>query len=146
MVLYLVATYIAAVAAAVLVIRLWRRSAVIRAVAVLCLLALPLAPYAVVAMQTAVWLPSLMHAAVQEPMLMIHQPSDIYDARVIRIWPRGAVVYIVVDEHGSPPAYDGFLVTLVRSGGKWKYSGDWDIVWSDTGSAHGNVFPPYPAG
>jgi hypothetical protein len=69
--------------------------------------------------------------------------SDVVDIKVLRLLPHKATVYIVAKGYGTPTNYDGLLIWLVRENGKWKYTGDYAAAWSDTGSADGNVFPPY---
>ncbi len=40
--------------------------------------------------------------------------------------------------------YAGNIVTLTKHSNVWSFAGKYDTVWSTSGSADGNIFPPYP--
>ena len=109
------------------------------------LLALPLAPYAIVEAQTRIYAKSVL-PAVRQAMRQIGFEDQIRDLKVLSIWRAGAKIYVVTPCMGSTSDYRACVVELRKSGNEWKFKeGTDEIVWSDGGSAHGNIFPPYPS-
>ena len=111
--------------------------------AVLAILLLPLSPYAGVEVLTAALGPELLAAA---------QRFEGWDARRVPVvsykvlWAGigEAQLYLVVPCDEPPhDEHAGYLIRLRRSGRGWSAVDSLDIVWSDCGSAEGNVFPPY---
>lgn len=108
------------------------------------LILLPLVPYAVVALQTAVMLHWLQPGLTRAIAADFGKPTHPRIVRVLRVFP-SPVVYAVLPctgmvEHGEV----GALYTFRRSHGGWEWDGVPDCAWSDCGSADGNTFPPYP--
>lgn len=121
------------------------RPVTFRVLAVAILLIMPLLPYGIVDLQTILYRQHLAAAVKQamcNPMLC---DFDITNLRVIRKWPRRAVVYVIVSGRGESSECAGFTLELVRVDGQWRPSENWDVIWADGGNAHGNVFPPYPS-
>jgi hypothetical protein len=113
----------------------------------LVLLSLPLIPYALVAFQTALFLPSLrpaLQAAVASEYGSEVQPSII---RVLRIYPV-PVVYAVIpcDDGVTETSRVGLVYRFEQAEEGWRWDRVPDAAWSDCGSAQGNTFPPYPEG
>jgi hypothetical protein len=116
-------------------------------VTVALLLLLPLAPYAIVTIQTVVMLPWLQPAltkAMEEDYGKGVHPRIV---RVLRVVPV-SVVYAVLPCWETRRTVDkrevGALFTFQRSHGAWQWDGVPDCAWSECGSADGNTFPPYP--
>lgn len=91
--------------------------------------------------------------AVRAGLLEDGEGTQIDETHVLAVTPFGAAVYVVVpcSDLDSMVA-DGqaaFVVRLVLRRGHWTlmdYSDSSDpveVVWSDCGSADGNIFPPY---
>lgn len=140
---YFFVTYSIVVVSAVRMLKLRLARPLAVKLVIAALLGAPLAPYGVVQIQTPIFKDALLKPARAEHMVFDNS-SVVCDAKVLRVLPRSALLYVVVsDKIGTD--YAGFTVRLVRSGGEWKYCGDIDCIWSDSGSAHGNVFPPYAA-
>lgn len=106
------------------------------------LLSLPLLPYVLVAVQTALFLPSLRPAIRQAAHDATMIGDDTVPHRILWITP--TVCYAVVRD----PSTDSttrwqaeFVITLRRTPTGWRLH-KWDAVWSNTGSADGNTFPP----
>lgn len=109
------------------------------------LLILPLIPYAVVEVQTHVYAKSLI-SAVQEAMHQIGFEDRIRSLKVLSVSRRTVTIYVVTPCLDSDSDYRACTVELVRTQNGWKFrEGSDEIVWSDCGSAHGNIFPPYPS-
>jgi hypothetical protein len=109
-------------------------------------LLLPLAPYVIVESQTAVLGPRL-RAEVQRALRDIDGGNgEIHSLRVLSV--RGGDVAAYVVSPCSPHLTRGrraaSVIHLRNSEGGWRYTGDWETVWSQCGNADGNVFPPYP--
>ena len=109
-------------------------------------LLLPLWPYAQVAWQTQQHRNELLPAFMKEAKHTISgeltTPPLVF--RVLEFTPRRAVVY--AEEHCVLEDIDGrsgWTMTLKKRERGWEFS-DYDAVWSDCGSAEGNIFPPYP--
>lgn len=72
----------------------------------------------------------------------------IRDFKVLSISNLTASVYVVSSCQGDnrfyDPGYAGSILYFVKEDGIWRYSGKEYIIWSDCGSANGNIFPPYP--
>jgi len=149
MVLYLLTAYCIVTVAAVLVLRRVYVHKAAREIAFMVLFFLPLAPYGAVWLQTAIYGKAVLAPIKATMPQMNGQPDDIQEIRVLRVWPNSATVYVIVAgsdiDHPDRPGA-GFVVRLVKSGDRWRCSGEWDVVWADGGSADGNVFPPYGYG
>lgn len=116
------------------------------------LLLLPLLPYAIVAAQTALFLPTMRRPVLQVLLDAGISDGNISALRVLTITPRQSVVEVIepctggmnIDFKGRPLTGEAAeTVTLVRRGLVWRVK-DYDTVWSNCGSADGNTFPPYP--
>jgi hypothetical protein len=111
--------------------------------------AVPLTPYAVVECQTALCRTSLM-PAIRQALHETGSTDHILLFKVLSWRPTSARAYVVTPCWGADgrsfSANDRAAVTyeLVRTPQGWAFNGNWDAVWSDCGSAHGTVFPPYP--
>lgn len=106
-------------------------------------LAIPLSPYCLVEVQTRLIAPS-MTVPVQCEATKIGI-NRIVMMKVVRIWPGWARVYIIGTGSIQSRCYSGELLDFTRSQQTWRFNGHWSTVWSDCGSADGNVFPPYAA-
>ena len=107
------------------------------------ILLIPLIPYVVVELQTRFVGPSLASTVRSEATRT--GLDEIAMMKVIRFRPGFAKVYIVGRSSIQPQCFSGETLEFVRSGHEWRFIGSWDTVWSDCGSADGNVFPPYAA-
>jgi len=147
-VVYLVFTYLIVFGAVRLALRLvslhlpvTRR---VRGVTLAVLLPLPLVPYGVVAVQTAVYGPTLRQAVFacrKEWMGEPDRPSTV--VRVLRVTPDTASVLVIIKNGPGLDQTNGEVIHLLRAAdGAWRFAG-WDVHWSSIGSADGNVFPPY---
>lgn len=128
------------------------------AISVVGLLAGPLVPYGIVEAQTIVYWQALA-PAVRSALTQVGEPGDIVSMKVLRIRPGQATVYVVTQSYRLGHAelsyaesdipkfgYTADVMTFARLGNTWKFQEDsWSCVWSDFGSADGNVFPPYPS-
>lgn len=114
------------------------------------LLMLPFFPYVRVAYLTAKYKDMLMPAVAglaQEQAWTKENPIHI--VRVLAVSDRAAQVYVVGTCHGGMTAassqlvgLDGWVLRAMKTSEGWRYQSH-DIVWSDCGSAEGNIFPPY---
>lgn len=144
---YLFLAYTAVAIALVLLRRLWEKSSPVRWVLFIGILLAPFLPYVVVATQTAL-LGNTLRPAVRQAMLDTGMmDSEIVTMRVLSLSPWRAKVY-VTEYCGSRPetrksAQVGEIITLRLTPAGWKLA-EWDVVWSECGSAEGNTFPPYP--
>lgn len=105
---------------------------------------LPLTPYVWVGVLTA-YARGGLNGVVHSSMISVGDPGPILEEHVISITRGKAVVYVV-----TPCGTSGSrrrmatLFTFIRRDGRWAFDGDWETVWSQCGSANGNVFPPFP--
>lgn len=144
-IIYLISSYILMVSIAILIVkRRYIRNTIVLTAVIFALFAAPLVPYGVVELQTRIYRNSLLQPtreAMSHMNLPGFQQSNIRNFKVLRKYPHSAIVYVVFTFDDSE--YDGSIAWFTQSGKEWKYTGKWDVVWSDAGSAHGNVFPPY---
>ncbi len=108
----------------------------------------PLLPYAAVEGQTIVLQP-LLRPAISAALREDGEHDRYKNCKVLLLTPWAAMVYVVSEvSPGLPekPYNTGFTMTLVPTRHGWIKQGEMDCVWSDGGSADGNVFPPYPTG
>jgi len=163
-ILYLVVTYsgVLVLASAISILGTWltarqisktqsyslaKRWAVVYLSLLLLLLFLPIFPYLLVEYQTThyhrILLPPTTHS-LQELGLSDH----ILFFKVLSLQRGRARVYVVVPctpvGRSRTDECCGLTMVLKRTLLGWEFQGDWDAVWSDCGSADGNVFPPYP--
>jgi hypothetical protein len=108
------------------------------------LLAGPFVPHACVELDTLVTLPYLaaeLRRAVRSEFPM----EQVLSSKVLRFPGPSLRVYVVLR---SAPAFGGarsaVVLSFARERGVWVYTGNWDAVWAEAGSASGTVFPPYP--
>jgi hypothetical protein len=119
------------------------------------LLLAPLLPYAVVECQTAVLWP-ILSEPTRKALLDDGFSDRIVFHKVLLACPGWTKVYVVTpclsresESYASDSGeYRGTVAWLVWRSRGWKIAGDpnysnWGAVWSDCGSASGNVFPPY---
>ena len=112
----------------------------------------PLSPYALVEAQTLAFgrgMRSEVLRIFDECGTCGNSDEPITTLRVLRVTPYSAIIYYVQPCAGSTPhegGSSGCWVELRRERGQWVFSGQFDAVWSDCGSAKGNTFPPYPDG
>lgn len=107
---------------------------------------LPLLPYAAVEAQTHLYLPAL-RGAVADAVQEINGAPTFRSAKVLGITQRSCRVYVVTPCLAAAALGSGWrgeVLRLSRSGAGWSYTGV-ETVWSDCGSASGNIFPPYPS-
>lgn len=117
----------------------------------LLIVALPGLPYLVVETQTSLFKGELTAPAKQT--LKAYQDSQtIVTFKVLDMSPHYADVYVVVpcklsEELNQPRKYVAYVLPLEKKSGRWMSLTDkavmQDAVWSDCGSADGNIFPPY---
>jgi heme/copper-type cytochrome/quinol oxidase subunit 2 len=111
-------------------------------------LSLPLVPYARVELNTRLALPAL-QPAVEEAALALTGNRHVRSVKGLSLEGSDARVHIVSPcsmEYPTPQkGWTADVVTLVHEGSGWRYNGYYDTVWSDCGSASGNIFPPYPS-
>jgi hypothetical protein len=110
------------------------------------LLLLPLIPYGIVESRTMLSARGLM-PAVRSALAEVYSEPNVATLKVLSCTDLRAEVYVVTPE---PPVegqtgFEGEVITLHKRGGVWTFNGDYRTVWSDSGSADGNIFPPYPA-
>lgn len=115
---------------------------------VIGLIMLPFLPYAVVGAQTRLYGRKFVPVVRKALANGGGNPGDpIYILRVLKLTPWDADIYIV-----QPMVCVGETQTGERAGcvlhfrrvsQRWQYQ-DFDCVWADCASAHGNTFPPYP--
>lgn len=149
---YLLVCYFVVGAAAFVVLKQARRPPPprrrkVRCLAVVALGILPLVPYAVVEGQTRALAGALL-PATRTALRTVGDTTSVRAFRVLRVGPLGATTYVVVPcatDPGEPTCYSGLLFRFTRTRGAWTFTGSWDAVWSDCGSASGNVLPPYRA-
>lgn len=113
------------------------------------LILLPFLPYLCVECQTMVarrWCETTIQRAVcategwQAPILQL---------KVLRLSSHHMQVYVVTKcrslvSTGNGNQCAGMVYKLKWVHGQWVFTGDWEVIWSECGSAKGNVFPPYP--
>ncbi|MHB0913313.1 MAG: hypothetical protein ACYC2Y_07700 [Armatimonadota bacterium] len=109
------------------------------------LLVLPLLPYGIVETQTSLIGPQLVDSAKEalKQTGWYVEPVEISDLKILFATPNHILVYVVT------PAKSGYCADIIDlakrcRGPKYRLSG-WSTVWSDSGSAHGIIFPPYPS-
>ena len=108
---------------------------------------LPLFPYALVEGQTLLCRAALM-PATRQALRELYSKDQILWFKVLSISPRKARVYVVTPCWDTPPLSNSRdrvaqWIDLRRTAQGWRFNGNWDAVWSECGSASGNVFPPY---
>ncbi len=153
MLMYLVASYLIGLFVVLVVSRYlrgrWsgspRRRCVVLACLAVIVVAVPLAPYAVVEGRTRMYARSL-SPAVHQAMRQIGFEDAIRSLKVLSISHSKAVVYVVTPCMHSKSDYRACTVELMNARSRWRFrEGSDRIVWSDCGSADGNIFPPYPS-
>lgn len=111
------------------------------------LLILPLLPYLLVEHQTTryrrILLPTTVHS-LKELGLSDH----ILFFKILSAHHNRALLYVVIPctpiGRSRTDECCGITIRLHKSSLGWEFRDEWDAVWSDCGSADGNVFPPYP--
>ena len=106
------------------------------------LLFLPVAPYALVAAQTALFLPSLRSAVLQAASDTGMMDDDVVPNRIFWLTPTDCYVAVREPFGETPPiSQTENVIHLRRSSSDWRLH-DWYTAWSEVGSADGNTFPP----
>lgn len=106
---------------------------------------LPLAPYAVVESRTAYWRASLLPATQQALAEISGGSEPMLSFKVLSVQQNQAEVYAVtLRRNPKPLCASGLAMTLAKTAKGWQFTGNYRAVWSDCGSASGNIFPPYP--
>lgn len=114
---------------------------------------LPLMPYVVVETQTNLFR-SAYTSQIQQTLNADGDSTKIVTLKVLIVSPAYVDVYVVVPcealpEHHPRNGYIAYVLPLEKRHGRWVSATDkdtmMDAVWSDCGSADGNIFPPYPA-
>ena len=110
------------------------------------LLLLPLLPYVVVETQTLFLGRSVLPIA-RKAMRQIGYDEHVRSLRVLSSRPGWRKVYVVIPCTGlESSGFSGFVIEVARANGKWGFiTGTDQCIWTDCGSADGNVFPPYPS-
>ena len=109
------------------------------------LVALPWTPYAVVESQTRIFATGMV-SPIQEGLRESGWSGEFKSLKVLYVTPSRALVYTVSASvpHDPQSGCYASTVELGRSQNAWGYrNGSELIVWSDTGSARGIIFPPY---
>ena len=129
--------------------QLLRKSKMSRRLKIAALVVAPLLPYARVSAQTALFQRALMPAfrAASTDLNGGWQAPTIF--RILSVSSSRATVYAVNScsgVMGSDAKNDAIGETLEfkKTRDKWQFTGNYDTIWSDCGSAEGNTFPPYP--
>ena len=150
LVAYFVVTYGCVISVCVALALLLRRSKtnlIWRLAFVAVLLGVPLVPYLRVALQTAAHKEELMPAFRTASTEVNGDWEAPFIFRVLSIDSAHAIVYSVDScaamTHTKGNA-GGTTWELKKTPRGWKFTGNYDAVWSDCGSAEGNTFPPYP--
>jgi hypothetical protein len=119
-------------------------------VALIVYVLLPVLPYGMVELQNMLLGARLERAVRAYRIADGDQPQIIY-FEVLRAGYRTAQIYEVSPGPCAVPdgrGYEGCVENLVCRGRTWRVSptaeGD-DVLWTDCGSADGNVFPPFAA-
>ncbi|MBC8142069.1 MAG: hypothetical protein H7Y38_11590 [Armatimonadetes bacterium] len=113
-----------------------------RRVSLAVLLSLPLLPYVLVAVQTALFLPSLRPAIRQAAHDTGYIDPGVVPDRVLWMTPDTCHVAVRETVAGSSPRLQcEFVIILRRTPTGWRLH-DCETIWSDVGSAEGNTFPP----
>jgi len=107
-------------------------------------LALPFVPYAAVETQTALFGHGVT-PAIRVTRMAEGEEDQVLFLRILWITPVSARVYAVFPNAAAGGA-GGFTYTLRRKSGRWVCEANEEVVWSDSGNADGNVFPPYFTG
>lgn len=111
--------------------------------AALAILLLPLSPYAAVEVLTAALGPELV-AAAQRFEGWDARRAPVVSYKVLWAGIGEAQLYMVVPCDEPPhEEHAGHVIRLRRSGRGWRALDSLDCLWSECGSAEGNVFPPY---
>jgi hypothetical protein len=109
------------------------------------LLLLPLLPYAVVEGQTLLLRPSVW-AATQHALRQGGFSDRLFLLKVLSVGPKRVRVYTVtpcMPYDTNTTQWRAVVVRLARTADGWQPAGE-EHIWSECGSASGNVFPPYP--
>ncbi|MBC7806412.1 MAG: hypothetical protein H7145_09700 [Akkermansiaceae bacterium] len=108
------------------------------------LLATPFLPYAAVALQTAIFLPSLRPDIRQAMRDTSWSDGNFIGCRILWITPNTchvAVRHLCFEDGSVEDGQIEDVLILKKSPTGWRLH-SWDTVWSDVGSAEGNTFPP----
>lgn len=105
------------------------------------LIILPRAPYAWVEVQTMIFQPVI----TQEVKETMHSNwMSKHQARIYIVSRDELPPNSVFCESNKPClCHRGDIINLLNTSKGWKFNGDYSTVWSDCGSADGNIFPPY---
>jgi hypothetical protein len=123
-----------------------RGAACAKALLAMVLMLLPVIPYAIVEAQTALFMPPMAHQiryGIAHSGIMINV-SQIRQMKLLFITPCSAGVYILEGDSLNSDFCASYVGLRHDKDGWTPNPGDWSTVWSDSGSAHGVIFPPYP--
>lgn len=124
-----------------------KRWAVVYLFLLVSLLLLPLLPYLLVEYQTMRYRRILLPAAVHSTQVL-GLSDHILFFKVLSVHRETALLYIVIPctPVGCLQTDEscGITIRLYKSSLGWEFRDEWEAVWSECGSADGNVFPPYP--
>lgn len=124
----------------------------------LCVLLIsPILPYIWIEVQTTLLKPQLMNVTKKAVRELGMPNVKLVKLKVLSISSAKAKIYIVSRNQlpsdvpnavfcGSDDpciCYGGDIIYLSKISQRWKFNGDYSAVWSDCGSADGNIFPPY---
>lgn len=107
---------------------------------------IPVIPYAIVEIQTYFGLQNL-RPGISVGLQQDGEHRRFKDCKVLLLTPWVASVYVVSEcSPGLPdkPYNIGLTMDLAPSSQGWHEKGEPNGIWSDGGSADGNIFPPYP--
>ena len=112
---------------------------------------IPFVPYVIVEVQTKFYKEEFASPSAAA-LLAYGDSANIVTMKVLVISPSYADIYVVVPcetlpEHHPAKGYVAYILPLAKNRGHWASETDktviQDAVWSDCGSADGNIFPPY---
>ena len=118
------------------------------------ILACPLIPYGLIETQTFLFGTKLINST-KMGLRAEGMDGQILTLKVLSINVNIAKVYVIVKRQSLlpttflsgdsklEPCVSAHIFELRRNAEKWRYSTDLRDVWSDCGSANGNIFPPY---
>lgn len=122
-----------------------RRSGWTKALLVMVLV-LPVIPYAIVEAQTALFMPAMaprITEGISHSEIMINA-RQIRQMKLLFITPWSAGVYILEGDSLNSDFCASYVGLRHGRRGWTPDPENWSTIWSDSGSAHGIIFPPYP--
>lgn len=111
------------------------------------LLLIEFAPYFWLESRTLVWSARLKPATIVALNTIGHS-TEIYSLKVLTVNQSSARVFVITlcedANNREDTQYMALIIRLKLENNEWVYHKEDNAVWSDCGSADGNVFPPYP--